>query len=361
MKRREFLHRAGAVATAVPLTRLAACQSDTIKPLGVALVGLGSLSTNQLAPALQKTRNCRLAGIVTGTPAKAAEWKQKYDLPDRSIYDYTSMARMADNPDIDIVYVVTPNALHAEHTIAAARAGKHVLCEKPMEISVERCEAMIAACRDAKRQLAIGYRCRFEPHHLECARLARERAFGDVRIVDAAFGFPIGDPTQWRMNRALSGGGPLMDVGIYALQSTRMITGEEPTMVSAVETKTDPARFRDVEESLTFQLTFPSGTIANCMTTYRVAGLHWLRVFADRGSFGLEPAYNYSGNRGWRSDGAPLKFSEVDHFVTELDEFATRIMTSTPTTVPGEEGLRDVRLMTAIYESARTGRAVKLA
>jgi predicted dehydrogenase len=220
---------------------------------------------------------------------------------------------------------------------------------------------MIAACRGARRHLAIGYRCQFEPHHLEVARLARERTLGDVRIIEAGFGFRIGDPNQWRLNRTLSGGGPLMDVGIYALQAARMITGEEPTQVSAMETKTDPVKFKDVEESMTFHLTFPNGVIANCSTTYRGSGMNRVRVYADRGTFGLEPAFNYGGNRGVRSDGAPLRFDEVDQFATEMDDFAQRIITNTPTKVPGEEGVRDVRILMAIYEAARTGRTIKLA
>ncbi len=348
-------------------TALSRTGLDALEParqerrLGVALVGLGTLSTSQLAPALQRTTRCRLAAIVTGTPAKAAAWKARYGIPDRSIYDYDTMERMAENPDIDIVHIVTPNALHAEHTIRAALAGKHVLCEKPMEVSVARCQEMIDACRTAGRQLAVGYRCRFEPHHLECARLAAERTFGEVRMVEAGFGFPIGNPAQWRLNRALAGGGPLMDVGIYALQSARMFTGEEPEVVTALATTTDPVKFRDVEESLTFQLRFPGGALADCRTTYRAAGVNRASVHADRGSFGLQPAYDYSGLRGWRSDGRPLRFDATDQFAVELDDFAGHVLAGTPTTVPGEEGLRDVRIMMAIYEAARSGREVRLA
>ncbi|MEO7995964.1 MAG: Gfo/Idh/MocA family oxidoreductase, partial [Gemmatimonadaceae bacterium] len=207
---------------------------------------------------------------------------------------------------------------------------------------------------------AIAYRCRFDPHHLECARLARDRAFGDVKMIEAGFGFPIGDPTQWRLNKALSGGGPLMDVGIYALQTARMITNEEPTSVSAFTTNTDRAKFRDIEESMTFQLTFPGGIIADCRTSYRVPGLNRFTVYAERGSFGMDPAYNYNGNRGWRSDRTELRFEEIDVFAAELDDFALHIKNGTPTTVPGEEGLRDVRILLAAYESAATGRAIKL-
>jgi predicted dehydrogenase len=329
-------------------------------PLGVALVGLGNLSTNQLAPALQKTTNCRLAGIVTGTPAKAVRWKAQYGIPDRSVYSYETMGRMADNDDIDIAYIVTPNGLHGEHTIAALRAGKHVLCEKPMEVSVERCEAMVAEAKAAGRQLAIAYRCQFDPHHLELVRLAREGSLGAVKMIEAGFGYSIGDPNQWRLDRELAGGGPLMDVGIYALQSTRMITGEEPTRVSALTTVTDPVKFHEVEESMTFQLGFPGGVLADCRTSYRVRGMNRVTAFAERGSFGMDPAYSYGGNRGWRSDGQPLEFEEIDMFAAELDDFATCIMEETPTKVPGEEGLRDVSIMMAAYEAARTGRTVTL-
>ena len=215
----------------------------------MALCGLGSLATNQIAPALQKTRFCRLAGIVTGTPSKAAEWQKKYGLPDKSIYDYQNMQQMASNPDIDIVYVVTPNALHMEHTLAAAAAGKHVFCEKPLEISVERCQRMIDACKKAGKLLGVGYRLQFEPNKLECMRLAREKVLGDVKIIDANFGFVIGDPTQWRLKRALAGGGSLMDVGIYCLQATRMLTGEDPVWINASEVKTDAVKFKEVDET----------------------------------------------------------------------------------------------------------------
>ncbi len=254
--RRAFLRHAAAVGVTVPfmhpLDLLANHQQG--RKLGFALVGLGSLSANQIAPALAKTTHCRLAGIVTGTPAKAARWKAQYNLPDRAIYDYSTMARMADNPDIDVVYVVTPNALHAEHTIAAARAGKHVFCEKPMEVSTEKCQAMIAECKKTGKQLGIAYRCRFEPHHMECERLAKEKVMGSVRMIEASFGFPIGDPKQWRLNHALSGGGALMDVGIYALQTARQLTGEEPTQVAAFETKTDREKFASVYAALLVHL-----------------------------------------------------------------------------------------------------------
>lgn len=360
--RRDFLKAAALAAAASPLMRPLGAQS-TSQPdrrLGYALVGLGSLSTNQIAPALQKTKHCKLAAIVTGTPAKAAKWKEQYGIPDRSIYDYSTMERMRDNPDIDVVYVVTPNALHAEHTIKAAKAGKHVLCEKPMEVTSEKCRLMIAACKAAGKQLAIGYRCQFEPHHVEIARIAREKELGDVRLIEAGFGFRIGDPNQWRLNHALAGGGALMDVGIYALQAAGMLAGGYPISVSAMESKTDRVKFKGVDETMTFELRFPNDVIAYCSTTYRVNGVNRATAFADRGSFGVNPAFNYDGIRAWRSDRKEITYESPDQFAAEMDDFANCIITGKPTRVPGEMGLRDVRTMMAIYQSARTGRTVRL-
>jgi predicted dehydrogenase len=360
--RRQFLTTSAALAAAPLLTSFAgkALGQAPARKLGVALCGLGSLSTNQIAPALQKTRNCRLAGIVTGTPAKAEEWKKKYGLADKSVYDYKTMSRMADNKDIDIVYVVTPNALHLEHALAAAAAGKHVFCEKPMEITVERCQQMVDALKKAGKLLGVGYRCQYEPNHLECVRLAKEKVLGDVKVIDANFGFAMGDPNQWRLKRDLAGGGALMDVGIYCLQTTMMLTGENPVWINAAEVKTDAVKFREVDETVMWQTKFPSGVVANCVSTYAANGLAGFRAATTRGWFGLEPAYFYGGNRGRRSDGPEINMPVTDQFAVELDDFADCIINKKPTKVSGEMGLTDVKYLTAIYESIKKGRPVTL-
>lgn len=358
LSRRDFLKTSALAFAGLPL--LGARAAEPKRKIGFALCGLGSLSTHQIAPALQQTEFCRLAGIVTGTPAKAARWKAQYDIPEHCIYNYDTMAQLADNPDIDVVYVVTPNALHAESTLTAAKAGKHVLCEKPMEISVERCQQMIDACRDAKRLLAIGYRLHFEPNNLECVRLAREKVLGQLKFIEAGFGFTAGDPKQWRLNRALAGGGPLMDVGIYALQAMRYLTGEEPVAVSAKQSTTDNIKFHDVEETIAWQLKFPGGVLANGEATYGFSGLNRYNAYAEHGSFGLEPAYTYHGLRGHRSDGQEIQLTDIDQFAAEMDDFAQCILNNRPSRVPGAEGLRDVKIMMAIYEAARTGKTVNL-
>lgn len=334
------------------------------RKLGYALVGLGKLSEEQLAPALQKTKHCRLAGLVSGSPEKAKAWAQKYGVPQTSIYGYQSFDRIKDDPNIDVVYVVLPNSMHAEYTIRAAKAGKHVLCEKPMALNVKECEAMIAACKAAGRKLAIGYRLHFEPNNLELVRLAREKVFGAVKVIEASAGFPIGDPKQWRLDKKLAGGGSLMDIGIYALQAARYIAGEEPVAVSAQMSITDPVKFKPgVDESILFTLRFPSGILAHCSSSYGAAGLNRFRANAERGWFEVQPALNYTNIKGrMRTDQGPKEFDfpAIDQFAAEMDDFADCILNDKATRVPGEEGRRDVRIITAIYEAAKTGKTVRL-
>lgn len=360
--RRHFIKR-GIALTGVPFitTRVTRALAAAAAPrLGFALCGLGELSAGQIAPALLHTKRCRLTGIVTDTAAKAAQWQKAYAIPAHSIYTYDTMARMADNPDIDVVYVVTPNALHLPHATAAAKAGKHVFCEKPLEISVERCQQLIDAVKAAGRRLGVAYRCRFEPHHLECMRLAREREFGKLRVIDAYFGFDI-EPGEWRLKRELSGGGPLLDVGIYALQASRYLTGEEPEWISATTTVGDPARFSEVEASVIWEARFPGGAISQCGASFESASAGYVRAIGENGWFGLDPAFNYRGIRGRRSDARALSFPDIDQFAAEMDDFARCIQEETATIVSGEEGLRDARAMAAIYQSARSGAPVSLA
>ncbi len=358
--RRRFLAHTAALAATPLLANLGRAQAPGRK-LGVAICGLGSLSTNQIAPALLKTRFCNLAGIVTGTPSKAVEWQKKYGIPDRSVYSYDTMHRIADNKDIDIVYVVTPNALHLRDALVAAAAGKHVFCEKPLEISTERCQQMVDACKKAGVLLSVGYRCQYEPNNLECVRLARQKVLGDVKFIDANFGFAMGDPTQWRLKRALAGGGALMDVGIYCLQTTRMLTGEDPIWISATEVKTDAVKFKEVDETISWQMRFPSGVLSHCMSTYNANGFSGFRAGTTRGWFSLDPAYYYAGIRGKRSDGPEINIPAPDQFVSELDDFADCINNKKQSRVPGEMGLSDVKYLMAVYESIKKGKPITLA
>ena len=364
ISRRKFIQRTAVAAIGFPFVSCltsAALAADEPRKLGFALAGLGGLSNGQLAAALQKTKYCRLAGIVTGTPSKIPSWKSRYNIPDKNVYSYDTMAQLADNPDIDVVYVVTPNGLHAEHTIKAAKAGKHVFCEKPMEATPEKCQQMIDECKKAGRMLAVAYRCQYDPNQIECRRLAAEKVFGDLKMIEAGFSRGI-SAGEWRLNKTLAGGGPLMDVGIYALQTCRFVSGREPLEVNAkFGPVTDPVKFAEVEESVEWEMTFPGGLTAKCRTNYERGDQKGFKVTAEKGSFGLDPAYNYNSSRGTRSDGEAINLPAVNQFAAEMDDFAQSIMQGKPCKISGEEGLRDVKIMTAIYESARTGKSVKLA
>lgn len=357
MQRRPFL--AGLGATAATLGSSAWAKQESGRKLGWALVGLGSLSKNQLAPALAKTTHSRLAAIVTGTPAKAAEWQKQYEIPDSHVYNYENFDRIVDNPDVDVVYVVLPNSMHEEFTIRAAKAGKHVFCEKPMANTAEECRRMIEAVKSAGKQLGIGYRCQFEPHHVECMRLAREKVFGELKFIEAGFGFQAGDPAQWRLRKSLAGGGALMDVGIYAIQACRYLTGEEPVEIVAQETKTDPVKFAEVDETISCSMKFPSGLLASLMTTYAFNGSNFFTAIGQGGRFGLEAAYGYGGQKGWSSQpGVKIEFPATDHFAVEMDLFSRAILDGKPFAPAGEEGLKDLLVIEAIYRSIREGKAV---
>lgn len=330
------------------------------KSLGFALVGLGNLSTHQIAPGLQKTKHCHLAGIVTGTPEKESLWAQKYQLGSQHIYNYDNFDKIVGDDAIDVVYVVLPNSMHEEFTVRAAKAGKHVLCEKPMASSAAECQRMIAACESASRQLAIGYRCQFEPHHLACIDALRQTELGSIKAIQAGFGFSIGDPKQWRLRSAMAGGGALMDVGIYALQACRYLSNEEPISVTAQETRTDAVKFAEVDESITWAMNFPSGLVAHCSTTYSQNGMNQVHVETEHGFVKLGPAFSYTGIQADSSKG-PIRFQPVDQFATEMDAFAVSIVENRRSNVSGEEGLRDLRIIEAIYRSAREGKTISLA
>jgi len=325
--------------------------------LGIALVGLGGYAGGQLAPALQETEHCYLAGIVTGTPAKAEDWKKKYAIPEANVYNYQNFDSIKNNPDIDIVYVVLPNSMHAEYVIRAAGAGKQVICEKPMAITTEECDTMIAACKKAGKMLSIGYRLHFDPYNMEMARLGSGKVYGNILKVNAGFGFRAGDPTQWRLKKAMAGGGPLEDVGIYCIQGMCYTTGMEPIAVRAQEgPKTDKEKFKEVEQSLKWQFEFPGGIMAEGEASY-ADNMNYLKAEAEKGVFELTSAFGYSGQQG-STPGGIMDFAHVNQQAKQMDAFALAIKNKKPTIVPGEMGKRDVKLIQAVYKAMQTGERI---
>jgi predicted dehydrogenase len=329
----------------------------SVNKLGIALVGLGTYSAEQLAPALTETEHCYLAGIVTGSPDKADKWQKKYNISDRNLYDYTNFDEVSNNPDIHIIYVVLPNAMHCEYVVRAARAGKHVICEKPMALTTAECDEMINACKNAGRLLSIGYRLHFEPHNMEMIRLGRENTFGKIQNMVAENG--LKDVKGWRLDKKLAGGGPLMDVGIYCVQGVRYTTGLEPLAVTAKEgAKADSKKFKEVEESLTWQMEMPNGIIAECKTSYSKE-MNVLRAEAEKGWFELSPAYEYEGIKGKTSNGK-MNFPQINQQAKQMDDFALAILHNRPTPVPGEMGKQDVKILKAIYDAMETGNRISL-
>ena len=367
LSRRGFLQQAGAgLVTSGLLTGVAEAQRVPEPPgrkLGWAIVGLGSLAINQILPAFARCEQSRVTALVSGHPDKARKLAARYAVLEKNIYNYENYDSLSGNPDVDVVYVVLPNGMHAEYTIRAAKAGKHVLCEKPMANTPADCQQMIEACRAAGRKLMVAYRLHYEPHNQALIKVVRNQEFGPLKVVLADAGFPIGDPTQWRLKKDMAGGGSLMDIGIYALNAARYLTGEEPTAVNAMEYTTpgDP-RFREVEETITFQLRFPSGVLANCTSSYG-APFNRFRVTGTTGWAELEPALSYSGLRMRAGAGGRLETRDqpvIDQFAAEMDHFSGCVMQGTDPKTPGEEGLKDLTIMMAIYRAAQEGTALKL-
>lgn len=329
--------------------------------LGVALVGLGYYSTDLLAPALQQTKHCYLAGIVTGTPSKAEAWKKKYNIPDKNIYNYQRFDEIANNPDIDVVYVVLPPSMHREYSVRAANAGKHVWCEKPMAMTEKECAAMIEACRKNKRSLAIGYRLHHEPNTQEYRRIVNQRLLGRVKHVNCAAGYRDNRTDHWKQKKEL-GGGVLYDMGVYAIQGARLGTGMEPVaIVSAQTSTTRPEIYKNgLDETTVAQFEFPGGVLADIKTSFG-ENVNFMNITCEKGEIKLEPYSSYSGAKG----SSPL--GQINHVyevpwqqAKQMDDNALAIMQGKPMLVPGEEGLRDIRIVEAIYKSAAGKQRVSL-
>ncbi|PTY04215.1 glucose-fructose oxidoreductase [Opitutaceae bacterium EW11] len=336
----------------------AAAPAPANKKLGVALVGLGNYSQSMLGPSLRETRWCELRGIVSGSPEKRSTWARDFSLPAANVYDYEHFDQIADNPDIDIVYIVLPNFLHAEYTIRAARAGKHVICEKPMAMNPEECRQMIAACRGANRQLSIGYRLRFDPFHLEAMRIGQEKVFGPIKLIEASLGFNYPNPQSWRFKIKEGGGGAIMDLGVYCVEAARYLTGENPVRVTAQAYTFEKDRFIEIPESYHFQMEFPNGAISTHTVSY---SSYVDRLYAassqGRGWIELEPAFQGGAQAPiGRTHEGSLNIARVNQTTVQMDDFARCIIEGRSTRVSGEEGLADMTVIAAIKDAVLTGR-----
>ncbi|TSJ36340.1 Gfo/Idh/MocA family oxidoreductase [Mucilaginibacter corticis] len=339
------------------------------KRIGYAIVGLGNLSLGQILPGFGASKYAKPVALVSGDAGKAKKIAAQYGIDPKNIYNYQNFDHIKDNPEIDAVYIVLPNSMHEEYVVRAAKAGKHVLCEKPMATSAQACQRMIDACKQAGKKLMVAYRIQYEPHNRLAKHWVREQKFGKVKLIDLHNSQNIGDLAQWRLHKALAGGGALPDIGLYCLNTARYLLGEEPHTVTATLYSTPgDVRFKEVEETVLWQMQFPGGALVNASTSYGVHQSRRYRCFGDKGGyFGLDPAFDYERLQmeGAYAEGkqevkiAP-SIKEAQQFALEMDHFARCILENKTPYTPGEEGLQDQKIMEAIYVSAKSGQPVKL-
>ncbi len=354
LSRRDF-SKLAALSVAARLASPLAAQTPT-KKTGYAVIGLGRIA-GHFMPGAGMTTNSQITALVSGHRDKADKIAAQYGIPPTSIYNYENFDQIAHNPNVDAVYVALPNSMHAEYTIRAAKAGKHVLCEKPMATNVADCERMIGACKAANVKLMIAYRCHYEPTNLRAAQLARSGALGQVQAIESAFGFNIA-PGEWRLSKAMAGGGPLFDVGIYSLNACRYLTGEEPAHISAYASTIDhDGRFREVEENVAWTMKFPSGIVASCTTTYGANMAGYFRVYGAKGWLTVDNAFSYDGLHlrafiDGKDIDEPNPARDPSHFQAEAEHFSHCVQNNQTPQSPGEEGLKDLQYITEIYRSA---------
>jgi predicted dehydrogenase len=367
--RRDFLQKISASALALPM--LPGAYGQQLKTfyetpyqgpvLRVAIMGLGSYGT-RVADAMQACKRAKLTGVISGTPSKVKDWQKKYNIDEKNCYNYENFDAIRNNPDIDAVYIITPNALHKPQAIRVAQAGKHVMCEKPMALNAAEGLEMVNACKKENVKLLVGYRMHLEANTLEIIRMREDGEFGKPLFFQGLSGFKIGNPNQWRMDKKLSGGGAMMDIGIYSVNGARYMIGEEPVWVTAQETKTDPQKFKDgLDETIVFQFGFPGGAVASCLSTYSMNNLDRFFLNGDKGFAELYPATGYGPIKG-RTHKGELKNEHITHQTVQMDEMAGIILENKKPVVPvdGEEGLKDLKIIDAIYQAVREGRKVDL-
>ena len=365
--RRNFIEKLTIAGVGVPLMYTTTNLFATSGPiydgpvLRVAIMGLGSYGS-RVARGMEACKRAKLVGVISSTPSKISTWQLKYNIPEKNCYNYENFDQIKDNPDIDAVYIITPNGLHCEQTKRVAKAGKHVICEKPMGINADEGQEMVDACKAAGVKLLIGYRMHFEPKTVEVIRMRKAGEFGTIKFFQGQSGFVIGDPAQWRLDKKLAGGGAMMDIGIYSINGARYMVGEEPIWVTAQETKTDPIKFKEgIDETIQFQMGFPGGAVANCLSTYAMNHLDRFFLNGSEGFAEMQPSTGYGPIEG-RTHKGKLTQPHITHQTLQMDGMARIIFDDVQpiVSVDGEEGVKDMKIIDAIFEAVKTGGKVLL-
>jgi predicted dehydrogenase len=372
VSRRGFIRAASTslLAAAVPTTQLAPPGKEppdlkipkSQSKVGYAIVGLGKLAVEEILPAFGASKRSRPTALVSGHPEKARQLASVYDVDPKKIYSYDNYDKLADDPDVQIVYNVLPNHMHAEFTIRALKAGKHVLCEKPMCATVDEARQMCDAAKQANKQLMIAYRLHYEPFNLKARELVQQGGMGRVRLIETQNGQNTQAPNI-RLSKQTAGG-PLGDVGVYCQNTIRFVLGKEPIEVSAEAYQpADDPRFAEVYEHIVWRMTFPDGVIANCSASFGSETSRFYRVTCEKGYLELENAFGYEGQELYTKLEGKLskhEINSVDHFAAEMDHFSECIQQNKPNRTPGEEGLKDMIIMDAIFRSVNERRPVKV-
>lgn len=334
------------------------------KKLGFAVIGLGAIARMAVLPAFRRSKHARLVALVSGDRRKAAAWAK--DFRAESAYSTDELKECFSHPLVEAVYIATPPGTHLDLTVKAAQAGKHVLCEKPLAADSQQSAQMVQACAAHGVRLMTAYRKYFEPSTMFLKGLVRSGKLGRIDTIHTSFSelHVPGKSLDWLLDRQLAGGGPLMDLGVYCVNTTRWLLEQDPVEANAFTWKRDASRFRDVEEGLTFRLQFPGGCVVQGSSSYGAVLSSFLFIQGSKGWTCLAPAFpfdeerNLSGKIGGK--GFVRTFKIVDEFAPELDAFSLAIRRNRPLVPDGVQGDRDLRILEAIYESAKRERPVAI-
>ncbi|HEX2486413.1 MAG TPA: Gfo/Idh/MocA family oxidoreductase [Myxococcota bacterium] len=350
----------GAAKRATARRRTGGGAEERAKRTRYAVIGAGHIVQVAVLPAFRHARqNSELAAIVSGDAAKRAELGRRYRVPTA---DYRELESLAQRERIDAVYIGLPNDQHCEFTERAARAGLHVLCEKPMAVTVEEGRRMLEATERAGVLLMIGYRLHFEEATLAAVELGASGRLGDLRYFDSSFSMQVRDENI--RVEAEKGGGPLHDIGIYCIQAARMLLRSEPTRVTAVRVRGREARFAEVDEAVSAVMEFPGDRLAAFTCSFGAASVSSYRLVGSDGDVRVEPAYEYTEplvhHVTLKGRTRTRKFRWRDQFAPELLHFSRCIQAGDEPEPSGREGLVDLQIIEAIQRAAESGRAVEL-
>ena len=380
-ERRTFIKGLATVMAMQTAPFISKAASGKNKKLGLAIVGLGGYATSCIAPEASSCTHVKLAGVVTGSKEKGEDWTRQYQFPKDAVYGYDQIDRLAEDDRIDMVHIALPNSMHAEYAIKCAKAGKHVMVEKPMAISSEECEAMITAAKEAGVLLGVNYRLLWEPHHVKATEISTTEKLGRLTSGNYEFSWGYARGLQghnkdklkkWLLNPKMAGGGALFDTGVYPIQAACYLTGQAPISVRGMTSKVNPDIFPDgVEETMSYELLFEDGFQAMCRASYshnyqqcttlgergfveikgapRSTKGGWGSAFGQSGGGKPNPKAIFHGQREIKSEQSLQQAVLLDEFAQSIKKGEKMFKAS------GKMGLRDIQIIERIYESARKG------